>query len=207
MDTDVLDEHDTSISRVKVTSSTNIEACPSEMSAFAYRTTRCHNTENNLRIRWSENHNLYILNGESDTTTNEMIMVWTRLCGSNRDVRTLQASCSETSSKCNLQWLPVLLGRTHTKETGNRNATAISEICYQPELNTCYWMEQHKLRKLQRKAWKDWETHLPGNGVCQSSDNCVDAWFPGMYNALQRFICFLRWHERLTKFLILFLCS
>jgi hypothetical protein len=26
--------------------------------------------------------------------------------------------------------------RGHTKETGNRNATAISENCYQPELNT-----------------------------------------------------------------------
>jgi hypothetical protein len=30
------------------------------------------------------------------------------------------------------------LGRGHTKETGNRNATAISENCYQPELNTYY---------------------------------------------------------------------
>jgi hypothetical protein len=28
------------------------------------------------------------------------------------------------------------LGRRHTKETGNRNATAISENSYQPELNT-----------------------------------------------------------------------
>jgi hypothetical protein len=32
-------------------------------------------------------------------------------------------------------WL-CLLGRGHIKETGNRNATAISENCYQPELNT-----------------------------------------------------------------------
>jgi hypothetical protein len=38
-------------------------------------------------------------------------------------------------------------GGGHTKETGNRSATAISENCYQPELNTCYWMEQRKLRK------------------------------------------------------------
>jgi hypothetical protein len=30
------------------------------------------------------------------------------------------------------------LGRGHTKETTNRNTTAISENCYQPELNTCY---------------------------------------------------------------------
>jgi hypothetical protein len=28
------------------------------------------------------------------------------------------------------------LGRGHTKETGNRNATAISENFYQPEWNT-----------------------------------------------------------------------
>jgi hypothetical protein len=42
----------------------------------------------------------------------------------------------------------VFLGRGHTKETGNRNATAVSENCYQSELNTCYWMEQRKLRKL-----------------------------------------------------------
>jgi hypothetical protein len=39
------------------------------------------------------------------------------------------------------------LGRGHTKETGNRNATAISENCYQPELKICYWMELRKLRK------------------------------------------------------------
>jgi hypothetical protein len=37
------------------------------------------------------------------------------------------------------------IGRGHTKETGNRNATAISENCYQPELSTCYWMEQRNL--------------------------------------------------------------
>jgi hypothetical protein len=40
---------------------------------------------------------------------------------------------------CNLpisiKYLAVL-GLGHTKETGNRNATAISEYCYQPELNT-----------------------------------------------------------------------
>jgi hypothetical protein len=30
----------------------------------------------------------------------------------------------------------LILGRGHTKETGNRNATTISENCYQPELNT-----------------------------------------------------------------------
>jgi hypothetical protein len=28
-------------------------------------------------------------------------------------------------------------GLVHTKETGNRNATAISENCYHLELNTC----------------------------------------------------------------------
>jgi hypothetical protein len=30
------------------------------------------------------------------------------------------------------------LRRGYTKETGNRKATAISDNCYQPELNTCY---------------------------------------------------------------------
>jgi hypothetical protein len=43
----------------------------------------------------------------------------------------------------------VFLGRGNTKETGNRNATAISENCYQSELNACYWTEQRKLRKRQ----------------------------------------------------------
>jgi hypothetical protein len=32
----------------------------------------------------------------------------------------------------------ISLGRGHIKETGNRNATVISENCCQPELNTCY---------------------------------------------------------------------
>jgi hypothetical protein len=39
-------------------------------------------------------------------------------------------------------WLLGLLSRGHTKETGNRNATATFEIYYQPEMNTCYWLEQ-----------------------------------------------------------------
>jgi hypothetical protein len=69
-------------------------------------------------------------------------------------------------------------GRGHTRETGNRNATAISENCYQPELNTCYWMEQRKLWKRQRNTRKDWKSQLPGNGACQSSHNCVAEWFP-----------------------------
>jgi hypothetical protein len=45
-----------------------------------------------------------------------------------------------------------VIGRGHTRETGNRNATALSENCYQPELNTCYWMKQRKLRKRQRSC-------------------------------------------------------
>jgi hypothetical protein len=40
--------------------------------------------------------------------------------------------------------------RGHTKGTGNRNTTAISENCYQTELNTWSWIEQRKLRKWQR---------------------------------------------------------
>jgi hypothetical protein len=70
------------------------------------------------------------------------------------------------------------LGRGHTNETGNRNATAVSKNCFQPELNTCYWMVQRKLRKRQRNSRKDWETQLSGNGACKSSHNCVAAWFP-----------------------------
>jgi hypothetical protein len=50
-------------------------------------------------------------------------------------------------AKCNLdlvgemrkdewQWLLRHKGQGHTKETGNHIATAISENCYEPELNT-----------------------------------------------------------------------
>jgi hypothetical protein len=35
-------------------------------------------------------------------------------------------------------YLKLLLGQAHAKETGNCNATAISESCYQPELDACY---------------------------------------------------------------------
>jgi hypothetical protein len=77
-------------------------------------------------------------------------------------------------------WNIKLLWRGHTKETGNRNATAISENCYQPELNACYWMEQRKLRERQRNSRKDWETQLRSNGSCQSSHSCVPAWFPSV---------------------------
>jgi hypothetical protein len=42
----------------------------------------------------------------------------------------------------------LLNGAAQIEETGNRNATVISENCCQPELNTCYWMKQRKLRKL-----------------------------------------------------------
>jgi hypothetical protein len=35
----------------------------------------------------------------------------------------------------------------------------------------------------------------------------VVSWCQLFYNALQWFVCLLRWHERLTKLLILFLCS
>jgi hypothetical protein len=56
-----------------------------------------------------------------------------------------------------------ILGRGHTKKTGNRNATAISENCYQPELNTCYWMEQRKLRKLHWKVSNMCSTQADNN--------------------------------------------
>jgi hypothetical protein len=45
-----------------------------------------------------------------------------------------------------------LYGGGHTKETGNRRETAISENCYQTELNTWNCMEQRKLRKRQRNS-------------------------------------------------------
>jgi cytochrome b involved in lipid metabolism len=68
-------------------------------------------------------------------------------------------------------------GRAHIKETGNRNATAIFENCYQPELNTCYWMEQRKLRKRQRNMRGDWQNQFAGN---EASHSCIAAWFPWM---------------------------
>jgi hypothetical protein len=71
-------------------------------------------------------------------------------------------------------------------ETGNCNATAISEKCYQPEMNTCYLMEQHKLRNRQRNSRKDWETQLPGNGAGQSPHSCVAAWFPCVSSSIKR---------------------
>jgi hypothetical protein len=40
--------------------------------------------------------------------------------------------------ECGMQGLYEVYGRGDTKETSNRNANAISENCYQPELNTCY---------------------------------------------------------------------
>jgi hypothetical protein len=67
------------------------------------------------------------------------------------------------------QWA---LGRGHTKKTGNHNATANADNCDQPDLNTCYWLEQRKLRKRQRNSRKDWVTQIPGKGVCQSSHTC-----------------------------------
>jgi hypothetical protein len=61
---------------------------------------------------------------------------------------TLQFTVTNTSvlsllqSPLSVSWQRILTqelyGRGHTKEIGNRNATAISENCYQPELNTCY---------------------------------------------------------------------
>jgi hypothetical protein len=66
-------------------------------------------------------------------------------------------------------------GRRHTKQTGNRNATAISENCYQHELNTCYWMEQHKLRKRQRSY--NWQPN-----ATEISEKChqfqAGSWIP-----------------------------
>jgi hypothetical protein len=50
-----------------------------------------------------------------------------------------------------------------------RNATAISENCYQPELNTCYWMELLKLRKLRCSTQADNNSRklrLPVSLVC-----------------------------------------
>jgi hypothetical protein len=41
--------------------------------------------------------------------------------------------------------VPRFVGRGHAKETGNRNATATSENCYQPELNTALPFPQYAL--------------------------------------------------------------
>jgi hypothetical protein len=45
---------------------------------------------------------------------------------------------AHTVFRVSLLWV---WSRGHTKETGNRNATAISENRYQPKLNKCHWME------------------------------------------------------------------
>jgi hypothetical protein len=55
------------------------------------------------------------------------------------------------------------------------------------ELSTCYWMEQRNLKKRQHNSWRDWETKFPGNGACQSSHNCVAAWFPSISCSVSRF--------------------
>jgi hypothetical protein len=54
------------------------------------------------------------------------------------------------------------LRRGYTKETRNRNATAISEKCYQTELNTWNWTEQCKLWKRQRDG-NAIVSQFPGN--------------------------------------------
>jgi hypothetical protein len=59
--------------------------------------------------------------------------------------------------------------------------------CYQPELNTCYWMVQSKLRKRERNSQKYWETQLPGNWACQFSHNCVASWFLIVSSSIMRF--------------------
>jgi hypothetical protein len=61
------------------------------------------------------------------------------------DPRSVSERRGATTQRSHSTWL---LGRGHTKETGNRNATAISENCYQPEFDTCFWMEESNLRKL-----------------------------------------------------------
>jgi hypothetical protein len=104
-------------------------------------------------------------------------------------LRTETHSVSETScfllsgildDKSEKSVIPSVRARAHQGDwqpQRNRNATAISENC-QTELNTCYWMEQCKLRKRQRNSRKGWETQLSGNGACQSSHNYVAVWFP-----------------------------
>jgi hypothetical protein len=80
-------------------------------------------------------------------------------------------------SPCLLRYCVGRLGRGHTKETGNRNATAISEDCYQLELNTCCWMEQRKLRKELLSAWVE---HMLLNGAAQIEETATQ--FPPFSN-------------------------
>jgi hypothetical protein len=61
-------------------------------------------------------------------------------------------------------WGTVVLGRERTKETVNSNATA------KPGLNTCYWMEQRKLRTLRCRLVSDiCAGAILGNCGCQFS--------------------------------------
>jgi hypothetical protein len=72
----------------------------------------------------------------------------------------------EQSSESNFNRQP--LWKSKGEGTPRKLANAISKNCYQPELNTCYWMEQ-------RNSRKDWEIQPLGNKACQSSHNCVAA--------------------------------
>jgi hypothetical protein len=75
----------------------------------------------------------------------------------------------------------VVIGRGHTKETDNCNATAISEDCCQPELNVAAQIKETATQVAGRL-----ETQFPGNGASQSSHNCVAAWFPSVRCSITR---------------------
>jgi hypothetical protein len=101
------------------------------------------------------------------------------------------------------------LGRVHTKETGNREATAISENCYQIDLNTWNWIEQRKLRKRQRNSRKTEKLNFPATEQASLFTVALSRSFrlSAVSNVLLWFICLFWWDERLMKLLILFLCS
>jgi hypothetical protein len=54
-------------------------------------------------------------------------------------------------------------GRGHTKETGNRNATPISENCYQTRIEHVKLNGAAQIEEIVTQLEEDSETQLPGN--------------------------------------------
>jgi hypothetical protein len=104
----------------------------------------------------------------------------------------------------NLYVIWKFFGRGHTKGTGNRNANANSENCYQTEFNTWNWLEKRKLRKRQRDSRK---TEKPNSRATEQASLLTVA-LPLSFLVSTvltcSVICFFWWDERLMKLLFFF---
>jgi hypothetical protein len=97
----------------------------------------------------------------------------------------------------------------------NRDATAISENCYQPDMSWAQVSECSSANWGNGNATRG-ETDIPNFQTTEHASllTIVLDWiavaiprYQLFCNALQWFICLLRWQEKLTKLKILFLCS